>query len=150
MFRFALIVTLLLASRSYAQQPVQQPTPATRPPARLPDNSAKQLPPSERPRDPAAEAMVVRNVPIERPEQRLTEHDRSKLFDPQNPAPITKALKDQTKEGRILGFDFARDPLGADKPFTTFAEVYQKENAARPATTAAQRKLLSERYNLTA
>jgi cytochrome c peroxidase len=103
----------------------------------------------ERPRDPAAEAQVVRDVPKDRPEQKLTEHDKSDIFDPTKPAPLTPALKDQPNQGRILGFDFGRDPLGAPKPFTTFEEVMKKESAARPTVMAAQRKLLEERYDLT-
>src|SRR4051812_43310762 len=89
----------------------------------------------QRPRDPAAEAQVQKQVPVERPEQRLTDHDRSPQFDPTKPAPLTPALKGQPKEGRITGFDFARDPLNADKPFTTFAEVFKKESAAKPQVT---------------
>jgi cytochrome c peroxidase len=102
----------------------------------------------ERPRDAAAEATAVRNVPTNRPEQRLTEHDRSKRFDPTRPAPLTDALKDQPNQGRITGFDFARDPLNADKPFTTFDEVMKKESSARAQVMAAQRKLLEARYGL--
>jgi cytochrome c peroxidase len=105
---------------------------------------------TQRPRDPAAEAMVVREVDKTRPEQQLTEHDRADIFSPTKPAPITKALNDQPQDGRILGFDFARDPLNAPKPFTTFEEIYKKESAARGQVTAAQRKLLESRYNLKA
>ena len=90
----------------------------------------------------------MQQVPIERPEQKVTEHDRSPAFDITKPAPINEALKTQPKAGRITGFDFARDPLNADKPFTTFEEVMQKESAARPKVTAAQRQLLESRYNL--
>jgi hypothetical protein len=70
--------------------------------------------------DPAAAAVAVRPVAADRPEQRLTEHDRAAIFDPKNPAPISPAFGTQPKQGRITGFDFARDPLNADKPFTTF------------------------------
>jgi cytochrome c peroxidase len=98
--------------------------------------------------DPAAEAVEVRDVERSRPEQQITDHDRSAAFDPSKPAPIDAALKNQAKEGRITGFDFARDPLNADKPFTTFEEVIQKESAARAAVTAAQRQLLESRYVL--
>jgi cytochrome c peroxidase len=103
---------------------------------------------NRKPRDPAAEATAVRNVPAARPEQQMTEHDRSERFDPTKPAPITSALKDQPKQGRISGFDFARDPLNADKPFTTFAEVMKKESEDRPNVMAAQRNLLKSRYDL--
>jgi cytochrome c peroxidase len=98
--------------------------------------------------DPAAEAVAVRRVPMERPEQQITEHDQSPAFDTTKPAPINDALKGQPNAGRLLGFDFARDPLGAAKPFTTLEEVMQKESAARPQVKAAQQTLLEERYNL--
>jgi len=113
-------------------------------------DKAKAPPTVTQPADPAAEAVARREVKIERPEQRLTEHDRSDRFDPTRPAPLTAALKDQPKQGRITGFDFARDPLNADKPFTTLAEVKQKESKARPEVTSAQRKLLEARYDLKA
>jgi cytochrome c peroxidase len=103
---------------------------------------------TEKPHDPAAEAIAVRKVSMDRPEQQLTEHDQSDIFNPTKPDPINPALKSQPKQGRITGFDFARDPLNADKPFTTFAEVMKKESAARPTATAMQRKLLESRYNL--
>ncbi len=98
--------------------------------------------------DPAAEAVAVREVRLERPEQQITEHDRSPMFDSTKPAPLSSVLQSQAKSGRITGFDFARDPLNADKPFTTFDEVMKKEAAAKPQVMAAQRKLLESRYNL--
>jgi hypothetical protein len=100
--------------------------------------------------DAAADAMVQRRVNADRPEQRVTDHDRSKLFDFTRPAPLTAALNDQPKGGRIAGFDFARDPLNAEKPFTTFEEVYQKESAAKAKVASAQRDLLESRYILKA
>jgi hypothetical protein len=105
-------------------------------------------PASDRPQDPAAAATAVLAVPADRPEQQLTEHDRSDAFDFKKPSPLTPALKGQPKEGRITGFDFARDPLNADKPFTTFEEVMSKEAAQRPTVMAKQRPLLESRYNL--
>jgi cytochrome c peroxidase len=100
-------------------------------------------------RDPAAEAVGAKPVAADRPEQKLTDHDKSPMFDPTKPAPLTKALTGQPNQGRILGFDFARDPLGAPKPFTTFDEVMRKESAAKPKVMDAQRKLLGGRYDLT-
>jgi cytochrome c peroxidase len=104
----------------------------------------------QNPQDPAAEATAVRKVAADRPEQRLSDHDKSDVFDPAKPAPINQALKQQPNQGRITGFDFARDPLNADKPFTPLAEVMKKESDARPQVMAAQRKLLESRYNLNA
>lgn len=99
--------------------------------------------------DPAEEAVRAKQAPLERPEQAITEHDRSAQFDPTKPAPLTAALADQPNGGRILGFDFSRDPLGAEKPFTTLAEVMKKESALKPKVMAAQKLLLEKRYNLT-
>jgi cytochrome c peroxidase len=104
---------------------------------------------SSRAPDPAADAVAVRPVRTNRPEQQLSEHDRSPAFDPDRPAPINNALTTQPKDGRITGFDFSRDPLNADKPFTKFEEVMQREAADRPKVAAAQQQLLEARYNLT-
>jgi len=98
--------------------------------------------------DPAADAIAVQNAPAKRPEQQITEHDRAPAFDITKPAPITMDLKNQPKAGRVTGFDFARDPLNSDKPFTMFDEVMKKESGAKPQVMAAQRKLLETRYNL--
>jgi cytochrome c peroxidase len=111
--------------------------------------AARQTPPAREPNpDPAAEAVSVREVPMERPEQKLTDHDRSPAFEPNQPAPISPALKTQPNEGRVLGFDFSRDPYGAPRPFTSFAEVKVKDSAAKAEVTAAHRKYLESRFNL--
>jgi hypothetical protein len=91
------------------------------------DDPAKaKAPPKGKAPDPAAEAVAVAGSKADRPELRLTEHDKSAIFDPTKPAPVTPALKDQPNSGRILGFEFSRDPLGAPKPFTTFEEVMRR------------------------
>jgi cytochrome c peroxidase len=100
-------------------------------------------------RDPAAEATGAKQVPAERPEQKMTEHDKSDKFDWKRPAHLTPALKEQPMEGRIQGFEFSRDPLNAPKPFTTFEEVMKKESAAKQQVMDAHRKLLESRYDLT-
>ncbi len=113
--------------------------------------SAQETPPAQKPTpDPAAEAVAVHDVPVERPEQKITDHDRSPMFEPNKPAPFAPALKDQRNQGGVLGFDFYRDPLNAPKPFTTFAEIKAAESAARPKVAAAQRKYLEGRFNLKA
>jgi cytochrome c peroxidase len=58
-------------------------------------------------------------------------------------------LPTQPDQGKVLGFDPFRDPFGAKKPFTTFEEIMKEDVAAKPKVTAAQRKLLETRYNLT-
>jgi hypothetical protein len=94
---------------------------------------------AQRPPDAAAAALEVRSVPADRPELRLSDHDRSDRFDFKKPAPVSPALKGQPNEGRISGFDFARDPLGADRPFLTLDEIMRKESAQKAAIMAAQR-----------
>jgi hypothetical protein len=86
--------------------------------------------------------------PEERPEQKQNEHDKSGAFDWKKPAPLSAALKEQPNGGRITGFEFSRDPLGADKPFQTFVEVMKKESEAKPKVMVAQQKLLASRYDL--
>jgi cytochrome c peroxidase len=97
-------------------------------------------------RDPAAEAVGAKQGPVERPEQHLTDHDKSDVF--AKAAPLTAALQGQPKGGKMTGFDFARDPLNSEKPFTTFPEVMAKESAAKPKVMADHRALLQGRYNL--
>lgn len=98
--------------------------------------------------DPAAEAVAVKAVAMERPEQKLTEHDKADVFRAAVPAPVSPALKSQPNEGRVLGFDFSRDPYGADKPFRTGEEVKAKESAAKAGVMEAQRKYLESRFDL--
>jgi cytochrome c peroxidase len=99
--------------------------------------------------DPAAEAVAVKAAAIERPEQKLTKHDKADVFRAAVPAPISPALKSQPNQGRVLGFDFSRDPYGADKPFRTGDEVKAKESAAKAGVMEAHRKYLESRYDLT-
>jgi hypothetical protein len=51
--------------------------------------------------DPAAEAVEIRDVEQNRPEQQITDHDRSSAFVPTRPTPINAVLKNQAKDGRI-------------------------------------------------
>ena len=112
-------------------------------------SSATPQQPSGQPvRDPGAEAVTARPAEGDRPELKQTEHDKSDKFDWKKPAPLTPALKDQPNGGRITGFEFSRDPLGAEKPFQTFDEVMKKESGQKPKVMDAQRKLLEARYNL--
>ena len=113
-----------------------------------PKSKATEQPKGKAP-DPAADAVATQPPKGDRPELRVTEHDRDPAFDWTKPAPLSPALKNQPNEGRILGFEFSRDPLGAPKPFTKFEEVMKKEAEAKPKVTADQRKLLEGRYDLT-
>jgi cytochrome c peroxidase len=98
--------------------------------------------------DPVAEAQTSREVPIERPEQKKTEHDRADLFDAPKARPSSPIFEDQPKGGRISGFDFYRDPLNADKPNQDPGEIVKKESANKAKVMEAQRELLARRYNL--
>ena len=69
-------------------------------------------------------------MPLARPEQRQTEHDRSTLFSA--PAPSSPVLDQQPDKGRETGFDFARDPLNAKRPMQTFEEVMKADVAEKP------------------
>src|SRR5688572_12863535 len=88
---FALV--FCLACMAQSQQPAARP-------AENQDAADGRTAPGQAP-DPAAEAVAVRPVRAERPEQQITDHDRSPAFDPTKPAPINKALAEQPKDGRI-------------------------------------------------
>src|SRR4051794_27217414 len=101
-----------------------------------------------RPRDAVEDFQKPQAAASDRPEQQKSKHDRSNVFDaPQSP-PINPALNDQPKKGDILGFDFYRDPLNADRPMMTFQEVMKQDLAEKPKVMQMQRQLLAKRYNL--
>ena len=104
--------------------------------------------PTPPPRAAVQEVQQPRPVPETRPEQRKTEHDRSSVFDRATPAPSSPALSSQPDGGRMQGFDFARDPLGAKKPMQSFEETMREDVAAKPGVMATQRRLLESRYDL--
>ncbi|HEY7312871.1 MAG TPA: cytochrome B6 [Gemmataceae bacterium] len=103
---------------------------------------------SRRPHDAFVDAQTPREVPVERPEQKKTAHDRSDIFAPSKAQPSSEALTNQAEHGQMNGFDFYRDPLGAMKPGTTFEENYRVAVAEKPKVMTRQRKLLESRYNL--
>jgi len=123
---------LLIAAAAYAQQ---QPAPAPQNPAPLPDA--------------VQEAMTPREVPVTRPEQQLTEHDRQDAFAAPNAPPSSTAFEAQPDKGQITGFDFYRDPLNAKEPMVTFEEVMQADVAQRQEVMDKQQALLASRYDLT-
>jgi cytochrome c peroxidase len=104
-------------------------------------------PPGARP-DAVQDAQIPRTVPVERPEQQKSAHDRSPLFLAPQAVPASQALAGQPEEGKVLGFDFYRDPLNAKQPMQTLDEVMQADVAAKPQVMATQRQLLERRYNL--
>jgi cytochrome c peroxidase len=122
------------------------PPAAAAQPAKGPE--APKAPEAAKAPDAVAEAQTPRAVQAKRPEQNQTEQDRSDIFSWQRAVPSSAALKQQPKEGRITGFDFFRDPLGADQPGLTLQQIMQQESAAKPKVRDAQRQLLDTRYNL--
>lgn len=104
---------------------------------------------SNRSNDSVANAQTETAVRSERPEQKKTDHDSSDLFNMLKAPPSSPTLKDQPKQGKVSGFDFFRDPLGADQPFQKPEDIMKKETAAKADVMAAQKKLLEQRYNLT-
>lgn len=53
------------------------------------------------PYDAVADAQTPRTGPVERPEQRKTEHDRSDIFNARKARPTSPVFEDQPKEGKI-------------------------------------------------
>jgi hypothetical protein len=98
------------------------------------------------PADAVQQAQTPQAVPTTRPEQRKTPHDQQ---DPGRTAPSAAASETQPDQGRGLGFDFVRDPFNAKRPMQTADELMQADIAEEPAVTAAQRRLLESRYDLT-
>ena len=78
-------------------------------------------------------------------QQQKNAHDNADGFNPDKAAPSSPALQTQPKQGRLSGFDFARDPLNADRPGQSPEEIMKKEIANKPNVMAAQRKLLESR-----
>ena len=103
---------------------------------------------SQLPHDAVAAAQEARDVPIMRPEQKLTEHDRSGLFGGQKASASSPAFQSQLRAGKAGGFDFYRDPLGAEKPLQEPEEILKQDMANKPAVMETQRKLLERRYHL--
>ena len=121
---------LLFGSHALAQAPATPP-----PRAPLPDA--------------VEEAQTPREVERTRPEQQLTDHDKSDIFLPAKAPDSSPVLKQQPDEGQIKGFDFARDPLNSKKPMQSAEEIMAEDKAMKPKVMEAQRKLLESRYNLT-
>lgn len=105
--------------------------------------------PAARPqRDAVLEAQRPSPVKSTRPEQQKNPHDTSAVFDPTKSLPSSPVFENQPKQGKLSGFDFARDPLNADRPNQPPEEIVKKESANKPNIMAAQRKLLESRYIL--
>jgi cytochrome c peroxidase len=98
--------------------------------------------------DAVAEAQKGAKQPADRPEGRKNAHDSSDVFAASGARPSSVALDSQPEKGKMLGFDFRRDPLNSKKPMMTFEQIMKEDVAARPKVMALQRKLLESRYAL--
>ena len=99
--------------------------------------------------DAIEEAQTPRAVPATRPEQQKSAHDRSDVFASTKAKSSSPVLETQPEDGKINGFDFARDPLNAKRPMQTADEITREDIAMRPKVMEAQRRLLESRYDLT-
>ena len=95
-----------------------------------------------------SEAQQPSHVKATRPEQQKNPHDNSDVFDPAKAVPSSPVFQTQPKQGKLSGFDFARDPLNSDRPNQSPDEIVKKESANKPNVMAAQRKLLESKYIL--
>jgi len=127
------VVILFLAAWGWSQQ--------------APDRRAQQ---GNQTRDAVVDAQTTKDVPITRPEQRKTEHDLSDTFKAPSAESSSPALNNQPEQGKMLGFDFARDPLNSKRPMMTFEEIMKDDVALKPKVMELQRQLLEKRYVLQA
>jgi cytochrome c peroxidase len=98
--------------------------------------------------DAVEEAQTPRAVEQRRAEQKKTGHDDPKSFAATNAQPSSPVFKNQPDEGKVLGFEFYRDPLNAKTPMQSPDEIRKMDEEAKPKVMADQRKLLESRYNL--
>ena len=109
-----------------------------------------QQPDPAAPTDAVAEAQQTSPAPATRPEQRKNDHDRSDIFGAPQAQPSSPVFEEQPKDGKITGFDFFRDPLGADRPSEDPDAIMKKLIAQKPAVMQAHRAVLEQRYDLAA
>jgi cytochrome c peroxidase len=103
---------------------------------------------SARPTDAVADAQAPPHATGNRPEQKKSIHDTSAVFQAREAKPSSPAFAEQPDQGKVLGFDFYRDPLNAKKPMQTFEEIMADDVATKPKVMARQRALLESRYKL--
>jgi hypothetical protein len=99
-------------------------------------------------RDAIEDAQTPRQVQLKRPEQQKNSHDRSDAFDGTKAPASSPVLENQPDQGKALGFDFARDPFNAKRPMQPAEEIMKNDIAEKPKVTAAQQKLMEQRYDL--
>jgi cytochrome c peroxidase len=101
-------------------------------------------------RDAVEDAQTPRPAASKRPEQQKTAHDQSNIFSGADAPPSSPAFDNQPDQGKMLGFDLSRDPLNAKRPMQPAEEIMKNDIAEKPKVTAAQQKLLEQRYDLKA
>ena len=95
------------------------------------------------------DAQTPRPVESRRPEQQKTAHDQADVFSGSNAPPSSSVFNSQPDEGKVLGFDFARDPFNAKQPMQSGEEIMKADIADKPKVSNAQQQLLTQRYDLT-
>jgi len=100
------------------------------------------------PADAIARAQEACPATMHRPEQVKTAHDLSDIFKARNAEPSSPIFKGQPDQGKITGFDFYRDPLGAQRPNADPYAILRKLAADKPRVMRAQQRLLEARYDL--
>jgi cytochrome c peroxidase len=101
-----------------------------------------------RPQMPSKKAQSPRPPSSKRVEQEKTSQDQSDIFSG-TAAPLSSpALENQADQGKMPGFDFARDPLNAKRPMQPAEEIMKNDIAEKPKITDAQRRLLEQHYDL--
>lgn len=128
------MTALALAAFPLIAQDRPAATPAA-PPPRLPDA--------------VQDVVTPRGGERSRPEQKLTEHDQSDAFKAAKAQSSSTGLPGQPDEGKVKGYDLSRDPLNAKAPNQDPEDIKKADMAAKAEVTAAQRKLLESRYDLT-
>jgi cytochrome c peroxidase len=92
------------------------------------------------PYDAVMAAQTVQNDPLLQSDKHEPAHLKAQ--------PSSPVFQTQPRQGKSVGFDFSRDPLGAEKPMQEPEELMKKDIANKSAVMEAQRKVLEQRYHL--
>ncbi|SFW31430.1 cytochrome B6 [Nitrosovibrio sp. Nv17] len=130
------ILTLCLACLSVAGHAAAQ-------------NDDQVRPRAARTADAVDDAQQIRETATTRPEQRKTPHDESGAFAASATEASSPTFERQPDQGKILGFDFYRDPLNAKTPMQSFEDIMRADVAQRAGVMQRQHELLRQRYDLT-
>jgi cytochrome c peroxidase len=101
-----------------------------------------------RPKDAVQDAQTPQPSKHQRVEQQQNDHDTSSIFEAGKAEPTSRDFKDQPDQGRVLGFDFYRDPFNSMKPMQSPDAIMQADIEAKPKVMEMQKNLLAERYDL--